>query len=118
MVNCQKLKLKLIGSFLLANSNDTLFYRIESKKICQRIRIFVICKKSIRQIWGKLIHAATKTELDLVKTASKEVSHKRGEARSEEIKLLKKIVKLKPVPDENSINVEEIIIPTEKGMKY
>ena len=29
--------------------------RTKNKKICQRIWIFVICKKSITQIWEKII---------------------------------------------------------------
>ena len=48
--------------------------------------------------------------------ASKKVIHKAAEATGEflETKITGKIVKTKPVIDENPRNVEEIIIPPEK----
>ena len=49
------------------------FYRTKKEKICQRILIFVICDKFIQKIWKRIIDTATKTELDILKTASKNV---------------------------------------------
>ena len=56
------------------------------------------------------------TGLDALKTASKKVVHKPAAATGEFIgnKIADKIVKKNPVIDENSRNVEEIIIPPEK----
>ena len=64
----------------------------------------------------KLLHAATKTRLDTLKTASKKVVHKTTEATGEFIgkKIADEIVKAKSVPDENSRNVEDIVISPEK----
>ena len=55
------------------------------------------------------------TQLDALKTASKKVFHKAAEATGEFliIKIADKVLKQKPVIDENSRNVEEIIIPPE-----
>ena len=65
---------------------------------------------------------AEKTELDALKTAFKKVALKAAEEISEMIgnKIADKIVKTKPVLDENSRNVEEIVIPPviTKGKKY
>ena len=60
--------------------------------------------------------AATKTGLDALKTASKKVVHKATEATGKFIgnTIADKIVKQKPVIDENSKIAEEIIIPPEK----
>ena len=66
--------------------------------------------------YGKqLLDTATKTGLDALKTASKKLVHKAAEATGEFIgnKIADKITKRKPVPDENSGDVEEIIIPPE-----
>ena len=65
------------------------------------------------------MESATKTGLDALETASKKVWHKASEATGEFIgnKIANKIVKPKLVIDENSRNVEEIIIPTEKRKK-
>ena len=54
--------------------------------------------------------AATKTGLDASKTAVKTEAHQAAEATGEFIRkrIADKIVKTKPVPDENSRNVEEI----------
>ena len=54
--------------------------------------------------------------LDAPKIASKKVIHKVAEAISEFIgnKIMNKIVKPKPLPDENSMNTEEIIILLKK----
>ena len=55
---------------------------------------------------------AKKTGLDAAKAASKIVVHKTAEATRELIgdKIAKEIVKPKPVPDENSRDVEEVVI--------
>ena len=67
----------------------------------------------------QLLDTATKTGLDFLKTSSKKVAHKSAEETDEfiENKISDKIVKPKPVPDENSRNVEKLIIPPEKGEK-
>ena len=52
----------------------------------------------------QLLDNATKTRFNALKSATKKVTHK----------AVKKIVKAKVVPDENSRNFEEIIISTEK----
>ena len=54
--------------------------------------------------------------LDAPKIASKKVIHKVAEAISEFIgnKIMNKTVKPKPLPDENSMNTEEIIILLKK----
>ena len=64
----------------------------------------------------KLLHAATKTRLDILKTASKKVVHKTPEATGELIgnKIADEIVKAKSVPDKNSRNVEDIVVSPEK----
>ena len=73
-------------------------------------------KKSIQQIWGKLLDTAAKAGLDAVKTASKKLIRKPAEETDELIgnKITEKIVKSKPVLDVNSKNAEEIVIPSEK----
>ena len=61
------------------------------------------------------------TGLNSLKTTSKKVVvHKRAEATGEFIgnKIADKIVKQKPVIDENSRNVKEIIIPSEKKGRH
>ena len=57
-----------------------------------------------------------KTGLDALKTTFQNVVHEATEATGKFIgnKIVDKIVKSKPVPDENSRNVEEIVIPPEK----
>ena len=61
----------------------------------------------------------TKTEIDVLKTASTKVVHKVAESTGEFIgnKIAYKIVKPKIVSDENSRNFEEIIISPEKIME-
>ena len=80
------------------------------------IWIFVIREKFIQQYGKQLLDKATKTRLDASKTTSKNVIHKAAEAKREFLgnKFSNKIVKPKLMPDENSKNVEEIIIPPEK----
>ena len=65
---------------------------------------------------GKVVRHCHKTELDAAKTDSKIVVHKTAETTEELIgnKIAEKNVKQKPVPDSNSGNVEEIVIPPEK----
>ena len=67
-----------------------------------------LSKRYEEQLWD----TAAKAELDALQTASKKVVHKAAEAASEFIgnKVTEKIVK----PNQNSRNVEEIIIPPEK----
>ena len=67
----------------------------------------------------KSLDTATKTGLDALKTASRKVVHKSVKATGEFIgnKIADKVVKPKPTIDENSRNVEEIVIPPEKRHK-
>ena len=62
------------------------------------------------------MNAATKTGLDALKTATKKLVHKAGEATGEFLqnKIADKTVKPKLVHDENSRNIEEIVIAPEK----
>ena len=67
---------------------------------------------------NKLLDAPTETELDAGKTVSKKVVHKTAEATGQlkENKTAENIVKPKPLPAENSRNVEEV--HQTKGKKY
>ena len=70
--------------------------------------------RNLSNNYGKqLLDAATKTGLDALKTVSKKVAHKGAEATEEFIanKIADKLLKPKAMPDVNSRNVEEIIIP-------
>ena len=71
------------------------------------------CFRSIYQILKQLLDAATKIEIDALKTSTKKVARKVAEATGELIrsKTANKIVKPNLVPDVNSKYVEEIIIP-------
>ena len=62
------------------------------------------------------METATKTGLDVAKTASKKVVHKTAEATGVVTgnKIADKIVKPKPFPEVNSRNVEETVIPPDK----
>ena len=64
----------------------------------------------------QFLDTATKTGLDALKTASRKVVHKAVEATGEfiESKIADKIVKRKPLINENLRNVEEMIILPEK----
>ena len=67
--------------------------------------------------YGKrLLDTATKTGLDALKSDSKKEVHKAAEATGQFIgnKIADTILKWKPVIDENSRNVEEIVVPPEK----
>ena len=62
---------------------------------------------------------ATKTGLDVAKTASKKIVHKTAEPTGELIgnKIAEKIVKQKPAPDVNLRNVKEIAILPENKLR-
>ena len=64
----------------------------------------------------QLLNAATKTGLNALRTATKKAGSKAAEAKGGFTgnKIANKIVKPKSPADENSKNVEEIIIPPEK----
>ena len=64
----------------------------------------------------QLFDAATKIELNTLRTTIRKVAHKAAEAIGELIgtKIANKTVKPKLAPHENSRNVEEIIIPPEQ----
>ena len=70
----------------------------------------------VRNLSKKYRKQLLDTGLDVLKTASKKVVHKAAEAIDEFVgnNIADKIVKQKPVIDENSGNVEEIIILPEK----
>ena len=64
----------------------------------------------------KLLDTVTKVGLYLARSASKKLVHEAAEAAEKFTgkKLVKKIVKPKPMFDMNSRHVEEIVIPLEK----
>ena len=67
--------------------------------------------------YGKqLLNITAETRLDALKTASEKVVNKAAEATGEFIgkKIMHKIVKPKPLSDENVRDIEQIIIPPEK----
>ena len=66
------------------------------------------------------METATKAGIDAAKTSFKKVVHKTTEEKGELIgnKIAEKIGKPKSVPDENSRNVEEVVIPPEKRQDY
>ena len=72
-----------------------------------------LCSKYGKQ----LLDTATKARLDALETASTIVAHTAAEDAGEVIgnKFFDEIVKTKLVPDENSRNVEEIVILPEKS---
>ena len=72
-----------------------------------------------RQLSNKYRKQLLNAELDGLKTTSKKVVHKTAKARGELIgnKVTNKIIKKKPLIDENSRNIVEIIIPLEKRKK-
>ena len=103
---------------LLIMKQKMICYSVElrTRKICQKIWTFVFFKKSIWQIWEKILITATKTGLDAAKIASKKIIHKRAEAKGEFIgnKIAEKCLKPKPMSETNSRNVEEMNISPEK----
>ena len=73
--------------------------------------------RNLSERYGKrLLDTATKTGLNTLKTASKKLVHKVVEAAGEFIgnNIANKIQKPKPVIEENSRTVAEIVIPPEK----
>ena len=68
---------------------------------------------------GKILNTARKTGLNEAKTTSQKVVYKTAEATGELIgnKIGEKFVKPKPLPDMNSRNFEEIVIPLDKGQE-
>ena len=60
----------------------------------------------------------TKTGTNALKTASKKVIHKAATGEFLRKKIADKIVKLKSVTDENSRNIDEIILPPKKEKTY
>ena len=64
----------------------------------------------------KVLNTATKTRLEVLKTASKKEVHKTADATGEfmGMKTADKIVKPKLVPNDNWRNVEETVIPSDK----
>ena len=74
-----------------------------------------LCNKYQKQ----LLDNATKTGLDAVTPAFKTAIHKTSEATTEfiENKIADKIVKPRSMPEGNSTEIEEIIIPQEKREK-
>ena len=78
---------------------------------------FLSFARDLSEKYGKkLLHTARKTELHAVKSDFKKVIYKTTEATGELIgnKISEKIGKPKPVPSENSRNIEEFVIPTQK----
>ena len=89
-------------------------YSVEPRtRKCIKRYGFLSFASNLSNKYGKqFLDTATKTGLDALKTASKKTVHEAVEATGEFIgnKIADKTVK----PDENSINVEEIIIPPKK----
>ena len=78
---------------------------------------FLSFARNLSNKCGKeLLDTAVKAGLDALKAASKKLVHKAAEVTAELIrdKITSKFVKTKPVVDENSKNIEEIVIPPEK----
>ena len=106
-------------NYLVVNRNDTLSVKPRTRKYVKRFVFLSLRRNSCYKFWKKILNAATKTGLDAVKIASKKEAHKTAEAVEKFIghKTAEKIVKAKPVSEENLRNVEEIVIPSEKGQK-
>ena len=99
----KKQKTKLILHCLLINRNDTLFYRTKSKKYVSGYEFLSFTRNLFNKYGKQSLGTATKTGLDALKTASKKVVCKAAEATGN--KITDRIVKPKPVPDENVRNV-------------
>ena len=81
---------------------------------------FLSIERNLSSQYGKqLSGTATNTGLDARKAASKKVAHKAARATGEFIgsKIADKIVKPKPLLDENSRDVKEIVTPPYKKEK-
>ena len=92
-------------------------YSIVLRKINMSKIYHLLFARNLSNKYGKqLLDTATKTGLDALKVAFKKEVHKVAEATGEFIgnKIADKIIKQKPVIDENSRNVEEIVTPQEK----
>lgn len=92
------------------------FQRNKNSKIRQRICILSLAR-SLSDKYGKnLFDNITKTRPDAAKSASQIVVHKTTEETGEQIKnkIANKVVKPRGDPEANSINVEELVIPSEK----
>ena len=87
-----------------------------TKKYVKGYEFLSFTRKLSNKYGKELLDTAAKTELDAVKTASKKAVHGAAEATAELIgnKIAEKNVKTKPVRDENSRNVEEIVFPPEE----
>ena len=85
-----------------------LFYRTKNEKICRRIWIFVIHKKSIQRVWGKNIGYCYENKTRSCKNCFQKVVQKAA-ATGELVghRIAEKIVKPKPLSDVNSRNVEQ-----------
>ena len=68
---------------------------------------FVICKTLSEKYGKQLLHTATKTVLDTLKTPSKRAVHKAAVATSKFIRNETADEIVKPKPDENSRTVEK-----------
>ena len=104
------------------NINE-IFTWVKKKKICTRIRVFVICVKIGDKYSKKLMNTATKNGAYSAKTASKRVLQKTAEATGDLIgnKTADKITsvsKSKSKEKEDKTNeIEEIYIPPKKDSK-
>ena len=108
MVERYKQRIKLILHCLLINRNDTISIEPRTRKYVAGFGFLSFARKYKNQL--------SEIGLDSLKTASRKVIDKTAEGTSEFIgnKFADQIVKPKHLIDENSWNVEEIIIPTEK----
>ena len=93
-------------------------YYIEPRtRKCLRRYGFLSFWRNLSIKYGRqLLDAATKTGLNAFKAVTKKVACKAVKATGEFLgnKIDDKIVKPKPMPDENSRSVEELIIPPEQ----
>ena len=92
------------------------FIGLRTRKYVKGYGSFSFVRQLSNKYGKQLLVTADKTGLDALKSSSKKVVHKAAEASSEfiENKIANKIVKSQSVIDENSRNIEEIIIPLEK----
>ena len=106
---------KVIWHCFLINRNDKLFYRTKNKKICQWIWIFVICEKSLRQIWKNIEYCNKKKTRCCKNCFQKRSSSNTWNNRILDMKnIAEKTVKSNLLHDENSRIVQEIVIPPGK----
>ena len=109
MLKMEEFPFFYFSSFCDSFSSDT-FNQLRSHRYHHSTEKFTMLTLLINKLkW----HVIQKKLRDIVsKTATKKVAHKTGEASGEfmESKINDKTVKLIPVPDANSINLEEIVI--------